>query len=99
MNYAIARHPNSAMFTVHLECRLPHIGMFASDRIDSKGLYLKQQILLIPGVQDVTAHDYRLTITRGGVHSVGNLIPKLLDVLADAMEIKTPFIAVELYPD
>jgi len=99
MNYAIEHHPNRAMFTLHLENKLPQISMFSSDKIDAKGIHLEQQLLLIPGVQGVSAHDYRLTITRGGVFSVGNLLPKVMDVLADVMDIKTPFTAIELYPN
>lgn len=83
MKIAFETHPNKALLTIHTSIRMPSIGMFMSDTITDDAEDLKQKLLGIDGVQEVTARDYQVRIERGAVFTFEDLKPKIIKALED----------------
>lgn len=95
MKYATEFYPNVKCMGVHSEKRFPRISWLSSENKTPEAEKLKADLLAIPGVTEVTAYDYSLTVTRGGVFTWQELEPQVLAVVREffGVEELTPVVA------
>lgn len=94
--YAFESHPNTKIRTIHLERRIPTISWYSSGKLTHEAQKMKEALLKIDGVTEVQSRDYSLTVTRSGVFTWSEILPKCIEVLksmmaVDAMEEVTAF--------
>jgi hypothetical protein len=90
LRYACESHPNVKIKTVHFEKRLPTIPHWLSsmsEKPTKEAEAMKQAILKIDGVTEVSAKDYSLTITRSGVFQWSEIVPKCVDIIKNMMAV------------
>lgn len=87
MKYATEFYPNNQYMGVHCEIRLPQIGFISSDKKTPEAEKLKEDLLAIPGVVEVTAYNYKLGVTRGGVFKWQEIEPQVLAVLREFFKV------------
>ena len=89
LRYACESHPNVKMKTIHFERRLPTIPHWlgsTSEKPTKEANAMKQAILKIDGVTEVSARDYSLVITRSGVFQWIEIVPKCVDIVKNMMD-------------
>lgn len=84
MRYATEFYPNVKCMGVHCEKRLPKISWLGiGEKATPESEKLKEQLLAIPGVTEVTAYDYCLNVTRAGVFTWAEIEPQVLAVVRE----------------
>lgn len=89
LRYAVESHPNTKMRTIHVERKLPSINWYesSSEKMTPEARKLKEQILKIDGVTEVTARDYSMHVTRGGVFTWDEILPKCVAEIQRLMSV------------
>lgn len=92
--YAVDPCPNKEIFVIHVDCvapKIPH--SYSSDKEpDSKvGKELKRDLLAINGIVEAyTDRKHKIVFTRGGVFTIEELMPAILDVLQKHLPFTEP---------
>lgn len=93
--YAVEQYGNKEMFGIHLDVAVPKMDWIQESSKDGKKL--KEILEKINGVEEVTSYGQRLSIKRGGVFTVAELLPEILAVLKEELKIDDDLIEVEAY--
>ena len=93
--YAVERYRNEKMFSVHLDVKVPECGFLV--KTDDNGRSFSEKLRGIGGVDDVSSRGYCVTITRGGVFTIDELVPKVLEVLKLELGIDSDLEEVKAY--
>ncbi len=95
--YSIEQHQNHEVATFHLSFKVPEIPYFSEpDTEDAK--VLKNELLQVLGVVEVTSSKQAIRIHRGGVYSWNELEPFVIDLLKTFFKVDE-FEKVSAYPD
>lgn len=93
--YAVEEYPNTKVFGVHLDVKVPDCGFLRTK--DDTAKRFSEKLMEIHGVADMSSSGYCVTITRGGVFTIDELVPKVLEVLKLELGIDSDFEEVEAY--
>ena len=85
--FAVEKHENREMASIHFDFEVPRISWCGTESDGERAKELQSLLLELNGVTEVTASGQRLRITRGGVFTWDELIPRVLEAVEKFFEV------------
>lgn len=88
--YALESHPNKAMGTFHFTKHIPDIPWLSSGNMTPEARELKELLLKIPGVTEVTGGKQSVRITRGGAYKWEDIEEAVVSTVSSQIGMDSP---------